>query len=71
MLHIGKRIQEVVKERGMTVVDFARALPCSRENAYKIFRKDDIDVRQLGRICQVLKHDFFLDLSECGQFLHM
>ena len=71
MIHIGKRIQEVVEERGMTVVDFARAIPCSRENVYKIFRKDNIDIKQLAHICQVLSHDFFLELSECGQFLHM
>lgn len=70
-MHIGRRINEVVKERKMTVVDFARAIPCSRENAYKIFRKDNIDVKQLGRICQVLKHDFFLEISERGHFLHM
>ncbi len=42
----------------MTVVDFARALPCSRENAYKLFHKDNIDVKQLERICQVLEYDF-------------
>ncbi len=71
MIHIGKRIKKVVKERGMTVVDFARAMPCSRENVYKIFRKDNIDIKQLAHICQVLSHDFFLELSECSQFLHM
>lgn len=70
-MHIGQRIKEVVKEREMTVVDFARALPCSRENVYKLFRKDNIDVKQLCHICRVLNHDFFQELSECGQFLHM
>ena len=70
-MHIGQRIKKVVKEREMTVVDFARALPCSRENVYKLFRKDNIDVKHLSRICLVLEHDFFLELSECIQFLHM
>ena len=70
-MHIGQRIKEVVKLREMTVVDIARALPCSRENAYKLFRKDNLDVKQLERICQVLEYDFFKDLSECVHFYHM
>lgn len=70
-MHVGKRIQEVVKERGLTVVGFSRALPCSRENAYKIFHRNSIDSGLLERICQVLDHDFFKDFSECGQYAHM
>lgn len=66
MLHIGRRIQEVVKEQGMTVVAFAQALPCSRETAYRIFQKDSIDTRQLKRICTILEHDFFKEISECN-----
>lgn len=71
MLHIGKRIQEVVKERGITVVAFARAIPCSRENAYRIFKNDNIDILLLKRISQVLKHDFFIEISECYEWRHM
>lgn len=55
----------------MTMVGFARALPCSRENAYRIIKKDNIDIRQLKRISLVLKHNFFKDLSECEQLCHM
>ena len=65
MLHIGKRIKEVVKERGMTVVDFARALPCTRENVYRIYQKNNLDIRQLKRIGKVLNYDFFKEISEC------
>ena len=65
MLHIGKRIQEVVKERGITVVAFARAISCSRENVYRIFKNDNIDVHQLKRIGRILDHNFFKDISEC------
>lgn len=67
MLHIGKRIQEVVKERGMTVVDFAHAIPCSRVHAYKIIQKATIDTGLLQRIGVVLCYDFFKDYSECRQ----
>lgn len=64
-MHIGRRINEVVKERKMTVVDFARAIPCSRVHAYKIFQKATIDTGLLQRIGVVLKYDFFKDYSKC------
>ena len=66
-MHIGERIKEVFKERGITVVAFARLIPCSRENVYRIFKNDDIDILQLKRIGQLLDHDFFKDISECGE----
>ena len=64
-MHIGQKIKEVFKERGITVVAFARAISCSRENIYRIFKNDNIDVRQLKRIGHILGHDFFKDISEC------
>lgn len=64
-MHIGQRIKEVFIERGITVVEFARAISCSRENVYRIFKNDSIDIRQLKRIGRILKHDFFKDISEC------
>lgn len=63
-MHIGQRIKEIVKERGITVVAFARLIPCSRENVYRVFKNDNIDILQLKRISQVLDHDFFKDISE-------
>lgn len=64
-MHIGQRIKEVFKERGITVVAFARAIPCSRENVYRIFKNNNIDILLLKRIGQVLNHDFFKDISKC------
>ena len=66
-MHIGTRIKEVFQERRITVVAFARSIPCSRENVYRIFKNENIDILQLKRIGQVLEHDFFMDLSECGE----
>jgi len=63
-MHIGNRIHSVLVERGMTVSQFAGALPCTRENAYKIFRKANVDTGLLLSICQILDYDFFKDLSE-------
>ena len=64
-MHIGQRIKEVLKERGITVVAFARAISCSRENVYRIFKNDNIDVHQLKRIGRILDYNFFKDISEC------
>lgn len=63
MVHIGREIQKHVLDKGMTVVAFARSIPTSRENAYRIFKKDNIDIKMLQRICHILDHDFFQDLS--------
>lgn len=64
-MHIGQRIKEVVKERGITVAAFARLIPCSRENVYRVFKNDNIDILQLKRISKILDHNFFKDISEC------
>lgn len=63
-MHIGARIKEVFKSRALTVVALAQAIPCSRENVYRIFKNDNIDIFLLKRIGQILEHDFFKDLSE-------
>ena len=65
-MHIGKEIQKIIASKGMTVVSFARSVPTSRENVYRIFKKDNIDIKLLQRICIVLNHDFFKDISDSG-----
>lgn len=47
----------------MTVTRFAEKLNCTRPNVYKIFAKKNIDIELLWHISQVLKYDFFADLS--------
>lgn len=56
--HYGKTIRKAVKERGMTVAEFARRMKMSRENAYDIFRRESIDTTLLGNIEAVLHHVF-------------
>lgn len=63
-MHIGQRIKDVFIERGITVVSFARSIPCSRENVYRIFKNENIDILQLKRIGRILGHDFFKELSD-------
>lgn len=48
----------------MTISHFAQALSCSRENVYRILKKNNIDILLLTRIGEVLEHDFFKDISD-------
>lgn len=62
-MHIGKHIYVTLRNSDMTVTKFAEELHCTRPNVYKIFAKKTIDIELLWHISQVLKHDFFADLS--------
>lgn len=63
---IGERIKEVfmTMPKTCTVEWLAKELHCDRRNIYRIFLKDNIDIELLGRISQVLNHNFFKDLSD-------
>ena len=65
-MKIGKRIKEVFDSmpKQCTVSWFARELHCDRRNIYRIFERENIDIQLLGRISQILNHDFFKDLSK-------
>ena len=63
-MKIGEHIHEVLKQQGRSARWLAEQIPCERTNVYNIFGRTDINVRLLGRICVVLDHDFFLDLSK-------
>ncbi len=59
MISIGQLIQAKLNEKGRTVVWLSRQIPCSRQNLYKVFKKDCIDTEMLMRISQILEYDFF------------
>ena len=67
-MHIGKHIEQVVREQGVSIVSLAKQLYCTRGNIYKIFEKENVDIALLVRISSVLKHDFFLDISRENSF---
>lgn len=69
-MHIGQMIRNVLREKGMTVVSFAKQLSCTRENAHRILNKENIDIELLIRICNILDYDFFLKISSCNHFGH-
>lgn len=61
---IGQIIRNELIRQERTVTWFARKISCSRTNAYKIFNKDNIDIKLLALISRVLEHDFFSDISD-------
>ena len=69
-MHIGNRIREILKEKGMTVTELSYQIPCSRENAHRILKKSDMDTYLLRKISLILEHDFFLDISLCDKYGH-
>lgn len=67
-VHIGREIQQVMEQRGISVVQMARDYGCSRIHMYRIFDKHSIDTQMLLRFSTLLHHDFFrLYSEELGQ----
>ncbi|PCJ88717.1 MAG: hypothetical protein COA57_03180 [Flavobacteriales bacterium] len=58
-MHIGNKIRELVKEKGLAVTEFAKKINYSRRNAYVIFSRKSIDTAVLKKIGEVLEYDFF------------
>lgn len=61
--HIGKMIKKQLQHRQHTVTWFADKLCCNRQNIYDIYSRRSVDTELLHRICIILQHDFFADLS--------
>ena len=43
-VHIGREIERVLHERGITVTEFANRICCHRKNVYDIFTRKSIDI---------------------------
>jgi len=54
MRHMGKMVQKAVENSSLSVVDFAKAIHCSRTNVYSIFGRQQIDISRLKQISSVL-----------------
>lgn len=59
-VHIGSEIARVVREKGISITEFAGMICCHRKNVYDIFTRKSIDIDRLIRISEVLDHDFIL-----------
>ena len=58
-VHIGHKIKAVVESSELSAADFAKKINRSRDVAYKIFSRENLDTGLLQRISAVLEHDFF------------
>lgn len=63
MNHIGKKIEEVIREKRFSVAEFAQLINTNRNNVYSIFRRESVDTELLKKISEVLEYDFFRFLS--------
>lgn len=63
-IHIGNMIKHELRSQGRSVVWLSRTICHERSGIYKIFERDNIDIKLLVRISQVLDHDFFEDISK-------
>jgi len=59
MVHIGKKIRQIVTDQKMPVQNFAYAISRSRTVVYDIFERETIDTGLLLKISEVLGYDFF------------
>lgn len=59
MQSIGKTIETKLREKGMSVSEFARRINTNRNNVYNIFQRESIDTALLKKISKVLEFDFF------------
>ena len=58
-LHIGLKIKEVLEQRGITKVNFAKQIYTTKQNVYDIFERESIDTALLLKISKILQYDFF------------
>ena len=61
-IHIGKKIQFVFNQSGLTVTQFARMLDVQRTRIYNIFESKTIDTELLCKISDVLHYDFLSEV---------
>ena len=59
MVHIGKLIEEKLRQQERSVSWFAGKLYYDRTNVYSIFKRKSIDTDLLLRISHVLDYNFF------------
>ena len=59
MVAIGKKIEEVLKDRNMSVTEFAKKINTNRNNVYDIFKRKSIDTELLQKISKILAYNFF------------
>ena len=62
-MHIGKHIWQILREKQISVKEFAEATNTERTTMYRIHRKS-IDISVLVHYSRVLNHNLFQDLAD-------
>jgi len=63
-IHIGSLIKQKVKEKSISVAEFARRINRSRSDIYYIYDCDIINIELLRTISNVLQYDFVAEQYE-------
>lgn len=63
-LHIGQLIKDELTRQGRSITWLANQVGYTRENLYKIMRRDWIYTDLLFKICDALDYDFFKVCSD-------
>lgn len=63
-IHIGKIIEQYMKDNNISKVELSRRIPCNRVHVYEILASKGLNSQLIQRISEVLSHDFFADISE-------
>ena len=66
-MHIGNIIRKVLREKRISVSEFAKIANSDRTNMYRILNRESIDLSVLERYSRLLDYDFFLVLSDIFQ----
>jgi len=61
-IHIGRVIEEKLKEKSMTVTELADNINCVRTNVHDIFKRKSIDTELLIAISKALDYDFIRNI---------
>ena len=62
--HIGQAIKAELARQGRSITWLAHQIGCTRENLYKIMRREWIYTDVLFKISDALDHDFFKACSD-------
>ena len=57
-IHLGSLVKRKMKERNISISEFAQAIHCDRTNVYSIFKRKSMDVQLIVRISNALDYDF-------------
>ncbi|MBR3467814.1 MAG: helix-turn-helix transcriptional regulator [Bacteroidales bacterium] len=63
-MHIGKHIWQLLREKQISVKEFAEATNTERTTMYRILHRKSIDISVLVHYSRVLNHNLFQDLAD-------